>query len=69
MAGKSMSPDFEDLMDDQLLDIAETFALDHEDFDDTFVVSLRAQFETKGELTERQRKGLENIIEKWKMQG
>lgn len=38
------------------------------DFDTTFVVDLQNKFHKYGNLTERQEKALDNIIERWRIE-
>ncbi len=47
--------------------IAEAYAEDHSDWDDSFVKSLASQFKARGSLSSKQHDALKNVIEKWRI--
>ena len=47
---------------------AEDIAEHHENFDDTFIKSLRQQFDARGFLTENQHASLTRVIDGWHME-
>ena len=51
----------------EFIDIIQEWALEHEDFDTSFVDSIAEQLESRGSVTDRQLAALQNIVEKWDM--
>lgn len=52
---------------DQLFEIALDYADAHPRFDDTFIQSLKKQYDKHGELSVRQEDSLRNILHMWGM--
>jgi hypothetical protein len=50
------------------LEIALLFADHHEEFDDTFLQSLKSFFDNKGYLTDKQYSSLRNVMDAWNME-
>lgn len=51
----------------EYIDTIQEWALEHEDFDTSFVDSIAEQLESRGSVTDRQLVALQNIVEKWDM--
>lgn len=51
----------------EYIDTIQEWALEHEDFDTSFVDSIAEQLESRGSVTDRQLAALQNIVEKWDM--
>jgi hypothetical protein len=56
-----------DRSDEMLIQLALDYADYHDRFDASFVVSLKQSCEVHKSLTPKQRKALENIVDRWKM--
>lgn len=55
------------LDDEEMLDIVDEYAEEHDSFDNSFAVSLRDALSEYDHLTDGQRGALENIIYKFRM--
>jgi len=53
--------------DEEMLDIVDEYAEEHESFNNSYAESLRDALAEYSELTDGQRNGLENIIRKFRM--
>jgi len=53
--------------DEEMLDIVDEYAEEHDSFNNSYAESLRDALAEYGELTNGQRNGLENIIHKFRM--
>ncbi len=51
----------------EYIDTIQEWALEHEDFDTSFVDSIAEQLESRGYVSDRQLSALQNIVEKWDM--
>lgn len=56
-----------DLRVEQLFEIMLDYADAHPRFDDTFILSLKEQYESKGELSVRQEQSLRHIFSFWRL--
>lgn len=55
------------LDDEEMLDIVDEYAEEHDSFDNSYAESLRDALAEYDHLTDGQRRGLENIIYKFRM--
>lgn len=62
-------PRIKDLSNEELINICLDFADENDDFDISFVKKMEECIDEYGDLTEGQRKALENIVETWNMMG
>lgn len=56
-----------DMSDEELINLALDFADENPEFNVSFIKSLEEALDEYDELTDAQRAGLENIVEKWNM--